>query len=153
MKNTSLWYSLVMFAGFTLFFLVMTALGYGDNYNLRIFNSIIHLGMIYLAIRSYREKSPESAGNYLSGVAVGMYSSILAVVAFSAFLFIYLTADPVLMDQIRASVPTGEYLNPFTATLFITVEGIAVSLIGSYILTRIIDSRMSTGKYSIADRE
>ncbi len=147
MKRIAIWYGLIMFAGFALFFLLMDVVGLSDNYNLRIFNSLIHLGMIYLAVQSYRNLRPERVGNYISGVATGMYSSIIGVVGFSIFMLLYLTASPELMMQIKADFPIGKYLNPFTTTLFIFVEGIAVSLIGSYIITRVIDDRMPQLEY------
>ena len=146
MKKIAIKYGLLMLAGFTAFFLIMHLLGHSQNYNLRIFNGIIHIGLIALAIREYRKAEPESLSNYLSGVAMGIYASLIGVVGFTIFMVLYLSADPVLMAAIQASIPIGEYFNPITASLFILVEGVAVSLIGSYIVTRIIDMNMAGDK-------
>ena len=100
--------------------------------------------MITLAIREYRKAHPEGLSNYLSGVAMGMYSSLIGVVGFVIFMVLYLSGDSELMAHIQANTPVGDYLNPITASLFILVEGVAVSLIGSYIVTRIVDMNMAS---------
>jgi len=132
-------YGLMMLVGFVVLFLIMHEVGQARNYNLRILNGVIHLGLLIAAIREYRRKFPDSYANYISGVAVGMWSSIVGALSFSVFLFFYLLADEAFMAYIQNTVPIGQYLNPFTTSLFIVVEGIAVGLIGSYIITRVID--------------
>jgi uncharacterized membrane-anchored protein YitT (DUF2179 family) len=37
----------------------------------------------------------------------------------------------------------GDYITPITASVFILVEGLAISLIGSYVLTRVIDMNLA----------
>ena len=143
MKKIAIKYGLLMFAGFTAFFLIMHLLGQSQNYNLRIFNGVIHIGLITLAIREYRKTNPEGLSNYISGVAMGMYASLIGVLGFVIFMVLYLSGDTAFMAYIQASFPIGEYLNPITASLFILVEGVAVSLIGSYIVTRIVDMNMA----------
>lgn len=143
MKKIAIKYGALMFAGFTGFFLAMHLLGQSQNYNLRIFNGIIHIGLIALAIREYRKANPETLANYVSGVAMGMYASLIGVVGFVIFMVLYLIGDNEFLAYIQASVPIGEYITPITASLFILVEGVAVSLIGSYIVTRIIDMNMA----------
>ncbi len=143
MKKIAIKYGLFMLVGFIAFFLIMHVLGHSMNYNLRIFNGVIHIGLIALAIREYRQTHPESLSNYISGVAMGMYASVIGVLGFTIFMGFYLLGDEALLSHIQASIPIGDYITPFTASLFIVVEGIAVSLIGSYIVTRIIDMRMA----------
>ena len=51
--------------------------------------------------------------------------------------------NPNFLATIQASMPIGEYLTPVTASLFILVEGIAISVIGAYIVTRVVDMGMT----------
>ncbi len=139
MKKIAIKYGLFMLAGFTAFFLIMHLVGQSQNYNLRVFNGVIHIGLITMAIREYRKKHPETYSNYVSGVAMGIYASLIGVLGFTVFMVLYLSGDTEFMNYIKDSMPIGQYLNPITASLFILVEGVAVSLIGSYIVTRIID--------------
>ena len=143
MQKIALRYGLWMFAGFTVFFLLMHLFGLSQNYNLRIFNGVIHLSLIYLAIRDYRHTHEDSVNNYVSGVAMGMYASVIGVIGFTIFMLLYLIGDANFMQALRETNPLGEYLTPITASLFILMEGIAISLIGSYIITRVIDMRLS----------
>lgn len=143
MKKIAFRYGLWMLAGFTAFFLVMHLLGFSENYNLRILNGIIHISLIFIAIRDYRLQYKDSVNNYVSGVAMGMYASLIGVLGFTIFMLLYLIANPGFLQSLREVNPLGEYLTPITASLFILVEGIAISLIGSYVVTRIIDMNFS----------
>ncbi|MCB0554094.1 MAG: DUF4199 domain-containing protein [Phaeodactylibacter sp.] len=143
MKKIAIKYGFLMFAGFTLFFLLMHLLGHSRNFNLRIFNGVIHIGLITLAIKEYRKANPDNISNYLSGVALGMYASLIGVVGFTIFMAFYLIGDADFMHYIQNAVPIGEYLNPITASLYILVEGVAVGLIGSYLVTRLVDMNLA----------
>ena len=143
MKKVAIKYGIFMFLGFTALFLIMHELAQVRNFNLRILNGFIHIGLIYAAIREYRKVVMEKSSAIVSGVFVGMYTSIVGVLPFTIFIMLYLTADTAFMEHIKASIPTGKYFNPFTASLFIFVEGIATSLIGSYLLDRFVDINKS----------
>ncbi|GJM34590.1 MAG: hypothetical protein DHS20C18_35910 [Saprospiraceae bacterium] len=138
MKHLAFKYGIRMFAGFTLFFLLMHLLGQSQNSNLRIFNGIIHMGFMYLAIKEYKSSFPNAADNYLNGVAMGFYASIIGILPFAIFLMIFLDQTPHLMAEFKQEMPIGDYLNPVTASVFVLVEGLIVSLIGGYVLTRIV---------------
>lgn len=142
MKKIAFKYGLWMFAGFTGFFLFMHLLGLSDRYFLRILNGLIHISMIYLAIREYRKQYKDSINNYVSGVAMGVYASVPGVVGFTIFMVLYLAFDPVFMNNLRVAMSMEEYLNPVTASLFILVEGFVVSLIGAYLVTRVVDMNL-----------
>jgi hypothetical protein len=139
MKPIVIKYGLVMFLGFLGFFLVMHALSLVEHYNLRIFNGVIHLGVMTLAIQRYQKVQPAEFSNYMGGVATGVLTSAVGVTLFCIFQLIYLAANAGFMQYLQENVPyIGEYLTPFTAALSIFMEGLAVSVIGSYIITRII---------------
>ncbi len=137
MRAISIKMGLWMLAGFISFFLLMYVMGLGYRNELRIFNGVIHMFCIYRAIQLYYALHPENIGNYMMGVGQGMGASIIGVVGFTIFMTIFLALNPDLMHTIRQQSHMGEYLKPFTASLFILTEGLVVSLIGSYLLTRI----------------
>ena len=122
-------------------------MGWSTNANLRVLNGFVHIGLLYLAIRDYRNRFPESHLNYISGVAMGMSASVIGVALFTAFMVIFLTfIDPGFFARLMADSPFSQYVNQFTACLFIFVEGIVVSLIGSYLVTRVIDARWESAQ-------
>ncbi len=125
-----------MFFGFTAIFLTMHLLGLSGNTWLRVVNGLVHLSGIWVALRMWLHLHPDEYDNYPSGVALGMLTTLVAVVPFTVFLTLFLVYTPGLLSQIQSQTPLGEYLNPFTASLFVTIEGIVVGLIGSYILMR-----------------
>ncbi len=139
MRSISIKMGLLMLAGFISFFLLMYFMGLGHRIELRVFNGVIHAYFLNRAIRAYYALHPENIGNYMSGIAQGMSASVIGVVGFTLFMTIFLWLNPTLMSAIRQDSQMGEYLHPFTASLFILAEGLVISLIGSYIVTRILD--------------
>jgi len=140
MKKIALKYSLKMFAGFAALFAVVHLLGLSHHYYLRVFNGLIHLTIIYLAIREYQREVPGMSRNYLAGVILGMYTSMVAVTLFSfcMWVFLSLNVSQAFFSQLQANAPFPEFFTPFTASLVIFAEGLGVSLVGSYLITRII---------------
>ncbi len=90
MRRIALKYGLWMFAGFTVFFLLMHLSGLSQRYDLRILNGLIHIGFIVLAIRTFRKEHSELDTNYLYGVAMGMYTSAVGVIGFCIFMLLFL---------------------------------------------------------------
>ena len=139
MRAISIKMGLLMLAGFVSFFLLMYLLGLGQRIELRIFNGIIHFYFLNRAIRAYYALHPENIGNYMSGIAQGIWASVIGIIGFTLFMTIFLSITPSLMESIKGQSQLSEYLNPFTASLFILAEGLVISIIGSYILTRLVD--------------
>lgn len=140
-------YGFIMMGGFITFFLSMYALGLAQNYWLRLFFVIIHLGVLSLSIHAYRKEELDGVTNpkqSVSGVIQGMVTSFIGVLGFCLFLFLFLSFEPNLMAQINAQFSISRGFNPITASAFMFVEGISAGLIGSYILTRIVDSQLET---------
>jgi hypothetical protein len=132
-----------MLAGFICFFLPMTLLGLGDRSELRVFNGVIHVYFIYQAIKMYRDLYPADRNNYILCAAQGIMASLIGILGFTFFMILFLTFNPSLMDSIKAANPTiSVYLNPFSASLFVLTEGVIVSLFGSYIVTRVLNSQV-----------
>lgn len=143
MQKLAIRYGVMMFAGFTLFFLIMHLFGWSDNHYLRFFNFFIHLGFIYLAIKKWREEHRDTFPQYAKGLVVGMYTSAVGVLGFTIFFLLFLISNPELMLQFQEKLPLGDYLNPVTTSIFVLVEGTVVSLIGSYILSRVVGMQLS----------
>ena len=142
MLKIAIKFGIILALGLVVFFLTMHFLDLSQNYNLRIFNGVIHLSVIYFAMRAGLASGVISGENYINSVFLGMLSSFIGVALFAFFQLLFLTFDTAFMNQIKESVSIGEYLNPYTASLLILVEGVAVSLIGSYLIARIIEMRM-----------
>jgi hypothetical protein len=136
MRALSIQFGLLMLIGFIAIFYVIYMLGYAQHTELRVLNAFVHLSCMYLAIRAYYKAHPENVQNYMLGVAQGMEASVIGVVGYAVFIAIFMKVDPRLMNLITRNSPMAIYLNPYTITLGILTEGLMVSLIGSYILTR-----------------
>ena len=143
MKKLAFRFGLWMLLGFIIFFLLMHLLGLSNNYDLRVLNGVIHLGVIYMTIKAYRSQYPDTVSNYVSGTAMGMYVSLVGVLGFTIFMILFLSFSPGFLHELRENMPMGDYITPITASLFILVEGLVISLIGSYILTRVIDMNLA----------
>lgn len=139
MRTNSIKMGLWMLVGFIAFFLVVYVMGLSQVTELRIFNSVIQLYFIYRVIKLHYKLYPKEVGNYVSGVARGMETSIIGVGGLAVFICVFLFVNPELMNTIRQNSNMGTYLNPFTVSLYISAEGLMVSLIGSYVMTRVLD--------------
>lgn len=140
MNPIALRYGSMMFLGLVAYFLLMSAFGLIENYYLRLFNGVIHLTFITLALKTYRQQKPNE-WNYLSAVSAGVVTSVVGVVLFAIFQLIYLSLNPEFMAFLQENVESvGQYLTPATSALIVLVEGLAVSVIGSYIIMRILNA-------------
>jgi hypothetical protein len=137
MHYVSIKIGLYMLAALIAYFLLMYALGLGYRTEFRFFNSVIQILFVYRAIRAYYALSPKSTHNNLLGVAQGMWVSLIGVGGFAVFITIFMYLNPTLMTAIAQNSVLKNSLNPFTVSLYIVAEGLIVSLIGSYIFTRV----------------
>lgn len=142
MKTIALRYGLIFFAGLLAIFFISYALGQGANYNLRLLNGVLHLGILYFAINSLRAKEPETHQNYVSGVAQGLYAGGLGTLLFAIFIVAFMGLNPEFLTSIQQATSFGERLTPIMAGALVFTEGVGVSLIGSYLITRVVDSRI-----------
>ena len=77
----------------------------------------------------------------MSGVTTGVLTSMAGVLPFTVFILVFLYKSPDLMEALTMKADSlGPYMNPWTAALVVLIEGIAVSLVGSYIIMRVVDS-------------
>ena len=69
-----------------------------------------------------------------------MFTSFIGVIPFTIFMSIFLAYNPDFLASIKSQTPLGEHLTPMTSCFFIVVEAIVISLIGSYVILRILDA-------------
>lgn len=133
MQRIELRYGLLMLLGFISYFFLMKAFGLYTNIGLRVFNVLIHGAFVYLAMRAYR-KASEGNFSFLDTFAVGFRTSILPVLGFAVFQFIYLNYLNVeFLAVIKQTNILGDLLNPFNASAFLVIEGLGVTLLTSYV--------------------
>jgi hypothetical protein len=137
MRAISIQLGLVMLAGFIAIFYIIYMLGYAQHTELRVLNAVVHLSCMYIAIRAYYKAEKANVENYMLGVAQGMEASVIGVIGYAVFIVVFMKIDPRLMNLIKQNSNMAIYLNPYTVTISILAEGLMVSLIGSYIMTRI----------------
>ncbi len=124
------------------FFLLMFGLGQGYHSELRVSNAFILLFFMYRDIKEYYQNNPDKFEDYLAGATQGMGAATIGVVGFTIFMTLFFYFNPAFMEVIRQNSVAAPYLGPFTASLFIFVEGVVVALIGSYVITRIVCMRL-----------
>lgn len=146
MKTIAFRYGLIFFAGLLAIFFISYAFGQEANYDLRLLNGVLHLGILYLAINSLRARQPETHQNYVSGVAQGLYAGGIGTILFTVFMVIFMNLNPEFLTSIQQATSFGERLTPVMAGALIFMEGVGVSLIGSYLITRVVDSRIENSQ-------
>ena len=137
MKQIAFRYGLWLFFGLTGFFLLMHIFNLSGNAYLRAFNGVIHIGVLWMALREWTRTHHDGTSDITSSVVVGMFTSLVGVIPFSIFMSIFLAFNPEFLASIRSQTSIGEYFTPLTSSLFVVVEAIVFSLIGSYIMARI----------------
>ncbi|MGB3800231.1 MAG: hypothetical protein WA952_10485 [Lewinella sp.] len=142
MKSIAIKFGLYFFGGLVAIFMMSYFLGLAGNYRLRVINGFLHLAVLYYGIKELRLRQPETHQNYVTGVVQGLYIGGVGTVLFAIFTTLFLIADSGLMAELQAATPLADALTPVTAGVFILMEGVAVSLIGSYMLTRYVDKRL-----------
>ncbi|MTB53655.1 hypothetical protein [Lewinella sp. W8] len=142
MKTIAIRYGLYFFASLVGLFLISYFAGIASNPDFRVINATAHLVILYYAIRSLRKRSPKTLNNYVSGVVQGMYVGFVGTLLFSIFMMFFLILTPSFLSELQAATSLDGALSPFTAAVIIFMEGVGISLIGSYLMTRYVDMRI-----------
>ena len=98
--------------------------------------------VLYYGIKNLRVHQPETVNNYVSGVARGMSIGAAGSLVFGLFILLFMLGNPGLVAELQASTHMGTNLTPWAMALIVFAEGVAVSLIGSYLLVRYVDARL-----------
>lgn len=132
-EKTCVRYGLLTAGALVAFLLLMRLVGLAQNMELRFLNLVILITGIVLAYRRLKKEWPGRRLEYVSGLSCGAFTSLVAVTAFSLFVFLYLMfLDPALMAMIK--VEHGRFLNPYTAALAVFFEGAFSGMIVSFCL-------------------
>ena len=124
---------LVIAACLAAYFLIMKQVGLSQVLEFRYFNVVI-LGVgICIAINRVRNKFGHDE-LYLQGMGMGIYTSLIAVIAFGLFMSLYVSyVDKGLLEYIRSTVSLGQYLNGPAVFMIIFFEGMASGLIITFV--------------------
>lgn len=139
-EKTAEKFGLLTTLGLIALFFIMKLLGVLHIIELRALNFFVLGTGVILALRSFKQKKPQSF-TYLKGLGLGVLTGIIGSVAFALFVFIYTKfLDPAFMQTMIENEPFGQYLNPYIAAVAVAVEGIASGLILSFIVMNYLDT-------------
>ncbi|WBX73101.1 hypothetical protein PG913_09435 [Tenacibaculum pacificus] len=125
--------AILIFAGIAIFFLLMKVLGLDKISELRFLNFGFILWGINNAIRTNMNKNKESL--YINNFSVGIGTSIMAVGLSIVGIIIYVDfIDPSFMSVLENSAFWGQNLSLGLVVFALAIEGIASSVICSFIL-------------------
>lgn len=111
------------------YFLLLEVVGLAELIELRFFNAILLSAGIFLAIRSKKE-NPNF--DYLSGLSIGISTTLFAVIPFTIFIFSFLKLNDEFMQYLILHAPFGHYLNPWAGAAVVLIEGISSGIIISF---------------------
>lgn len=132
-------HGLMIAIGLLVFFFLMRAMDLLYVVELRVFNVVIMIIGILLAVRKLKKTDPEGF-TYFRGMGVGVLTGIIGSLLFGLFVFFYVSfIDTGLMESIIANEPMGRFMNPYIVSVIIAVEGIASALLVSFILMNYLD--------------
>ena len=128
---------LFTFLGLVSFFLLMKMAGLAHIVELRCLNFPIMVTGIWLALHRYK-KSHNKAPSPVHTLALGIKTTIIAMVLFAFFIFIYLKFDPTLLEHIRTRILFGYHLNHRSLALLVAGEGLLSGFFISYTLRQYV---------------
>jgi hypothetical protein len=124
------------------YFLIMKSFGLERVIEFRFFNFFILLAAICYAIYQLKHEDME-ADFYLKGMAIGFYTSAIAIFFFAFFISFYLAfLDPGLMQYIQTTVSHGLNLNAPAIFLILFMEGMASSVIITFTVMQLFKSQV-----------
>ena len=115
-------YGLMILVGLIAYFLIMKLLGLIYIVELRVLNMFILTYGIWLALTEYLKQTGDESV-YLRTLALGVFTSLTAVMPFALFILFYMQFDATFMQHIVENEMFGRYLNPFIVSFLIFFEG------------------------------
>jgi len=132
-------HGLMIAIGLIVFFFLMRVFDLLYVVELRVFNVVIMVVGIILAIKAFR-KTGEEKFTYFRGMGVAVTTGIIGSIIFGVFVFFYVSfIDTGLMQSIIENEPMGRFMNPYIVSVIIAVEGVASALLVSFILMNYLD--------------
>src|ERR1700740_946034 len=93
----------LVFSGFMAYFLIMRSIGLHEVFTLRYVNALFLIAGISLAVLSYK-KNMKGVINYKKGLQMGAFITLMAVVPFTFFIYLYLNIDDGFLSLIEKDV-------------------------------------------------
>lgn len=122
-----------MFVGIVLFFLLMKLLGLESITELRMLNFVFVFWAVNSAIKKNIHENQN--GIYFQNLFVGFFTSLIAVLFLVISLAVYLFyIDPTFIHVLENSTLWGDTLTPPLIAFAIFIEGIASSMICTFIV-------------------
>ena len=153
--NTSIWnmasripeiYGILIALALIVYFFLMYLVGLIHVLELRMFNLIILLTGIYLALKQY-QRTHRGHMDYFHAFTTGMATTAIGCLTFSVFLLIYLSVDKNLMQIIAEKQPLGFYLNAYIATFMVALEGMFSGLFVTFLLCNFLATRVPANRF------
>ena len=122
------------------YFLIMRSIGLHEVFNLRYVNAIFLIIGIALAMHSYKTHTKEIVP-YKKGLQMGMLITLIAVIPFALFIYLYLNIDDDFLNLVEKNIEFKGYISPGTVACFIGLEGICSGLITTFIVMQFVKRR------------
>ena len=141
---------IIICIGYIMYFIFMKYMNLLDIAELRSLNFLILIVGLYFTFRYYKMKSQMHI-EYLKGLSLGIFTSIISIVLFAIFIFIYFSEiDSQLLQQLKNNAPImGHYLTPFSAAFTIILEGGISGLIISFAMMQYYKNDPSNAKQEL----
>jgi len=123
-------YGLATAIALVAYFLILHSVGLSEKIELRMFNFLILLTGIILAIKAAKKKEVDF--EYLRGFGVGFYVTVVATVPFAIFIFGFLELNEPIMTHIINNAPFGHFLSPWACGAVVLFEGLSSGVIITY---------------------
>lgn len=138
-------YGLRIAGGLIAYFLIMKMLGLAHHVELRLLNLFILVAGVYLGLRKFKEMHHHSL-NYFRALVTGATISAIGAVVFALFLFLYMQLDSSFMQSVIDNEPMGRYLNAYTASFIVALEG----MFSGFLVTFVIINYVHTDEVNVS---
>jgi len=125
--------AMLIFSCFMAYFLIMRAIGLHEVFMLRYLNALFLIAGISVAIYSYKTHMKDVV-NYKKGLQMGTFITLMAVIPFAVFIFLYLNIDDGFLILVEKDVQLREFVSPITVACFICLEGVCSGSIITFIV-------------------
>lgn len=115
-------YGLLTTLGLIAYFLIMKLIGLVHIVELRVFNVMILSYGVWMALKVYIKQTGDEVV-YLRTLALGVFTSLAAVLPFAIFIFLYMSWDTEFMQMVIENEWFGRYMNPYIVSFLIFFEG------------------------------
>ena len=113
------------------YFIIMKIFGLIHTPELRVLNAFIMFYGVFQSVKSAKLELEDF--NYFKGFGVGALTAFSTSFTYSLAGVIYITfIDPAFMASIQANEPLGLFMNEYSASLQIFIEGSASGILFSY---------------------